>query len=161
MNDAVPHPGPAEVNTANSLRRLTAGLVDLTICLPLWAAGVMWSWPTDLPKVPWSAFDTAIAWLHADPWVGLAPVAWAFGIGLVFNLAFQGRGRETPGKRLLKLRTINRRGHAPSAGHALGYGLLRCVSSAIALGGHLWALVDRQRRTLHDRLAGVWVIHDP
>lgn len=62
----------------------------------------------------------------------------------------------SPGKRMAGLRTVDRDGRRP--------GLLRGLrrSAGLMLNvfglGYLWALVDREKRTWHDRIGGTWVV---
>ena len=146
-----------KVTTAPSWRRALAGGLDMLPCAVIWSALVWLTWPTDLPVVPWNWLDTLIDWLNADPNVLLVPVAWAVLVGFGYNVSFQAFGRETPGKRALRLRTRDAHGRYPSRRHAILYCLLRTLSTLPALAGHLWALADPERRTLHDRLGRVWV----
>lgn len=73
-----------------------------------------------------------------------------------------GRFGRTPGKLLLDLRVVNARtGESPGYGRAfiryIGY-----FVSALPLGlGFVWIVFDRQRRGLHDRIAGTRVIMVP
>lgn len=77
----------------------------------------------------------------------------------VFIVGWALRGA-SPGKLLLELRVVDARsgrhpGWVQSAIRYLGY-----LVSALPLGlGFLWAAFDRERRALHDRLAGTRVVH--
>ena len=67
-------------------------------------------------------------------------------------------GRTTPGKRLLGLQVFAQDGYPPDIGRAAlraaGY-----LASSLLFGlGFLWALIDPQRRALHDRIAGTMVL---
>lgn len=95
------------------------------------------------------------------------PVARAFFLAYVavvpaaYVVLAHGAGGRTLGKRLVGIRVVG------SAGGALGYGralvrllLLPCSVLPLTLG--LWlALFSRDRRTLHDRLAGSRVVREP
>jgi len=147
-----------QVTTAPSWRRGLAGVVDVALCAVAWALLVWLTWPGDLPELPWNWLDTYVDWFNAQPTVLFVPMAWVLVVGFGYNLAFNLRGQETPGKRLLKLRTINADGEFPAPRHAAGYASLRALSTVPLLAGHLWALADPARRTLHDRLGRIWII---
>lgn len=82
-----------------------------------------------------------------------------FGLLTLLYLAlFTALGGETPGKRLLGLRVIDRWGQAPSAGRSLVRAGLALGSAAFALTGFFLVLFDRRRQALHDKLAGTFVV---
>ncbi len=65
---------------------------------------------------------------------------------------------QTPGKMLLKLKVIDKRGNPPgfwrSSLRWAGYSL----SGSLFMLGYLMVLVDRQSQALHDKIAGTYVI---
>jgi uncharacterized RDD family membrane protein YckC len=63
--------------------------------------------------------------------------------------------------RLLREALLAARGGRPSSKRMLGWLAARVVG--VGLGGLslYWSLADRDRRTLHDRIAGIWVVQDP
>ncbi|MBX7110861.1 MAG: RDD family protein [Dehalococcoidia bacterium] len=88
----------------------------------------------------------------------LYPVLYVVGaaIQFVYNLVWNTIGW-SPGKRTVGLRTVDRHGRPPG----LGLGLLRTVGLMVGnvFGlGYLWAFVDRDRRTIHDRIGRTWVV---
>jgi uncharacterized RDD family membrane protein YckC len=69
-------------------------------------------------------------------------------------------GRRTLPMKTWRLRLIGREGRPLCARRALCRYLL-ALAGTLALGaGFLWALVDPDRRFLHDRLAGTRIVHD-
>ena len=78
----------------------------------------------------------------------------------LYVMLFSGLTGRTPGQRLLRLRLVDREGGAP--------GLLRAGirTAALALGmvpgavGPLWAFFDLERRTVHDLVAGTYLVRD-
>lgn len=64
----------------------------------------------------------------------------------------------TPGKRLLGLRVVDARGETPGAGRSLARALGWLLSTPLASAGFLLALVHPRTRTLHDLLAGTYVV---
>jgi uncharacterized RDD family membrane protein YckC len=102
-----------------------------------------------------------------DYWIDLAlagdPGLWgslglAIAIVALYLFLFQAGLGGTPGMRLLRLRVIDVYGDPPglvrSAIRTLGY-----VASAATLGlGFVWIAFDREKRGLHDWVAGTYVI---
>ncbi|MFT7579783.1 MAG: Mce-associated membrane protein [Myxococcota bacterium] len=158
MNLPLPH---NEVVVSPSWRRGLALLVDALPLATLWlllAGAIAAASPSEAPSVPWNLLDTVVDYIHARPKVvllaGVAAVLLLFMVPLVAHLAL---GR-TPGKRLLGLAVVDRQGQPISRSRAIVHCALRVFSVVLVLGGYIWALADPQRRTLHDRLAGVYVI---
>ena len=148
------------VTTAPSWRRALAGTIDIAVCTVAWSLLVWITWP-GLPEVPWNWLDTLVDWFNAKPSVVLVPMVWVLVVGFGYNVAFQAFGRETLGKRALKLKTVDAHGRFPERKKAIAYCALRALSTVPLLAGHLWAIADPERRTLHDRLAKMWVVVEP
>ena len=147
--------------TAGTFRRGLASLIDLAPLLTLWAAGTLGlgaSVQGPLSDSRWNLLDRVVDALNQTPIVLGLPVA-GFVLALFLwhflGLALAGT---TPGKRVLGLRVVSRDGGRPGVGRALAHSTLRVVSLALLAMGHLWQLADPARRTLYDRLAGVWVV---
>ena len=79
-------------------------------------------------------------------------------IVLLYGFLFTATTGATPGLRLLRLRVINVYGDSPEWWR----GLLRCLgllAAGLVLGlGLVWVGFDREKRGLHDWLAGTYVI---
>lgn len=77
----------------------------------------------------------------------------------VFYFAwFHSRSGATPGKKLLKLRVVNRQGEHPSFLHACGRWFASFFSLILYVGFIMAAFTDR-RQALHDMMAKTHVIH--
>jgi len=77
---------------------------------------------------------------------------------LLYGLLFMATTGATPGLRLLRLRVINVYGEAPEWWRAV----LRCAGFLLGLAslglGFVWIGFDREKRGLHDWVAGTYVI---
>ena len=77
---------------------------------------------------------------------------------VLYELIFLALSGQTPGQRLLGMRVIDSYGDAPSPLRAV----VRVVSlwlSLVLFGlGCLWIAFSREKRGLHDLLAGTWVV---
>jgi uncharacterized RDD family membrane protein YckC len=67
-------------------------------------------------------------------------------------------GGQTPGKMLLGLRVVTNDYREPTLQRALARSLCYFLSSAFLGLGFLMAAVDREKRTLHDFIAGTYVV---
>jgi uncharacterized RDD family membrane protein YckC len=77
---------------------------------------------------------------------------------LTVSIALTGR---TVGMRMLSLRTIDRRtGLIPTGGQSIKRAIGYILGLALLGLGVIYALVDRDRRTVHDRFSKTIVIHD-
>jgi uncharacterized RDD family membrane protein YckC len=142
---------------------------------PLWRR--LSAWCVDLVligTVSFLFFYAAAAMVHRDllgPGFDLLAepsratgLLWLFGLllfallTLLYLALFTALGGETPGKGLLGLRVIDRWGQAPSAGRSVARAVLALGSAAFALTGFFLVLFDRRRQSLHDKLAGTFVV---
>ncbi len=157
------HAGLPEVVVAPSWRRALAGLVGWVLGLALWigAIALFVALDADPPAAqPWNLLDRIVDYLQARPgvlWVAFAAAVVA-AIGIPFLV--HGRGWRTPGMRLLHITLIDARGVRPAPGRLLAWLAARFLGVAAGGLSLYWSLVDRDRRTLHDRIAGVWVVHE-
>ncbi|MBI5198353.1 MAG: RDD family protein [Nitrospirae bacterium] len=78
--------------------------------------------------------------------------------GLFYFTFFVGWCGQTPGKRLCKLKVIQKTGEPMTYGRALLRYLAYIVSFIIAGLGFLMIAVDRKKRGLHDLIAGTLVV---
>lgn len=149
------------VLVAPTWRRALATLVDHVPIALLWTA-LVWALvgldadPPDIP--PWNFFDRVVDYIQARPERSLLAVVGLFAIEIGWPLAFTPWLGSTPGKRLLGLTVVDRTGVRPRLGRLLGWAAARLPSAFLAGAGLWWAIVDPERRALHDRIAGVWVI---
>ncbi|MCC6623817.1 MAG: RDD family protein [Deltaproteobacteria bacterium] len=151
------------VTVAPIWRRTLAGLIDLAAVLGLWALAtwaIVASDPEPPTIPPWNPLDRVVDYIQARPGrfassmitLALLHVAWAF---VWTRLSRRG---QSLGQRALGLATIDARGVRPTSGRLLGWLAARLPSTFLAGLGLWWSLVDHERRTLHDRVARVWVI---
>jgi len=141
-------------------RRSFATLIDLAVPATLWVLGtwaLLASDPEPLELPPWNLFDQIVDYLHDRPGRAFLSLTLFIGLQIAWPLAFAGR---TPGKRALDVVMLAGDGRRPGAGRLLLWALWRIPSLALAGLGAWWALLDPERRTLHDRLARVWLVHD-
>jgi uncharacterized RDD family membrane protein YckC len=149
---------------AGMWRRLLAALVDAAIVVPA-AAAAVWAASRlagmQLPPVRGGKID---AWLDlvlaGDPAV-LGALGLAAAVAAVYLLCFQVLAARTPGMRLLGVRVIDVYGAPPSALRSLARTAGYFVSAATGGLGFLWIGFDREKRGLHDWLAGTYVVKAP
>ena len=140
---------PTDTPRAHLPRRLAALFYDLWICLALWlllSALFTLAWTLSghgarQNIAPFSAWQWALwacCWLTAG----------------LYAVASWQRGGQTVGMRAWKLQVVAADG-GPASRAALWRRYAAGTVSVLAGGlGFWWALVDRQRLTLHDRLSG-------
>ena len=78
-------------------------------------------------------------------------------LGLYFVWCWH-RGGQTLPMKTWKLRLVSADGGPVSVSRATLRYLLACLSAALAGAGFAWALFDRDRQFLHDRLAGTRIV---
>lgn len=89
------------------------------------------------------------------------------GIGYVIWFIVVARHGQTPGKQLAKVVCIDRNGDALHFWRMVWreiisqYLLILVTASLFAYLDYLWALWDKDRQTLHDKMAGTWVVSSP
>ncbi|MAG35741.1 MAG: hypothetical protein CL878_05790 [Dehalococcoidia bacterium] len=135
---AVPSPGPpaavpvADLELAGFWRRCGAWLIDGVILI------------------------IGLALTFYLPGPGRLPV---FVLPWVYHWLFTGIKGQTPGKMLLGIKVVDRRGNPPSLGAAALREIVGKILSSIVLYlGFLWVLWDRQQQGWHDQLAGTYVV---
>ena len=153
--------GEQTVRVAGLWRRLLATAIDSLVLSPVllllgWLAlrvtGLRLQLGRDLrPEAILEIFLEGGSFLYGLMGIGLVVV-------LLYGVLFMATTGATPGLRLVRLRVINPYGDSPEWWRML----LRCVGfliSVMLLGlGFLWAGFDREKRGLHDWLAGTYVI---
>lgn len=162
---SLPSPGGAlDLVAAPSWRRALALLVDAIPVAAVWllvATAIGGAAAADTPPAPWNALDLLVDFINAHPAATFAIVAALLALLFAWPWAATLIWGSTPGERLLGLRVVDARGDRPHLARATLHCLLRPISLAALGAGALWALADPERRTLHDRLAGVWIAHGP
>lgn len=159
-------PSPAAaalpIETAGTLRRASAAALD---AMPLMAvsaasalAGVFGAWPTE--TAAYNLFDRFVDVANTHPALLVGPLAFFALAEVVWHAVCVTIGGSTPGKRVLGLRVVGPDGRRPGPIRATVHALLRVVSLATIGFGHFAAIPDPARRTLYDRMAGVYVVVD-
>jgi uncharacterized RDD family membrane protein YckC len=163
---ARPSPGEhaPEVWVAGLWRRALAGLADALIVLPAAIAAV---WLASrlaglgLPPLRDARLDTWLdLFLAGDPAV-LGAAGLAVAVAAIYVLCFQILHARTLGMRLLGLRIIDVYGERPSALRSLARTAGYLAAAATGGLGFLWIGFDREKRGLHDWLAGTYVVKPP
>jgi len=155
-----PRPPPVldhEWSAAPLWRRALAAGLDALVPCAVWALAT-WALVASDPELalpPWNLFDQIVDYLHDRSARSALSIAVLVLAQVAWPIVFAGR---TPGKRALGLALIGVDGRAPTVGRVAAWALWRVPSIALGGLGAWWALVDVERRTLHDRLAGLWLV---
>jgi uncharacterized RDD family membrane protein YckC len=156
-----PPAGERRYRVAGLWRRALTGALDAVVLLPLMAL-----------------FATVTAALGGHPlrslgelgpsWavelaidggsVGLAALLMAAIVAFLYFFVFHLFRGQTPGQRLLRLRVVDVYGERPSVTRVLVRSAAWFVSLAGCGLGLLWIGFDREKRGLHDWLAGTYVV---
>ena len=91
-------------------------------------------------------------------WIELFTQAYLLLVVLLFFTWFWVHGGQTLGMRAARIAVVGPRAHIPSVVRAVVRAVLQAVG--LLLGGVTlaWVIIDRERRTLHDRLANTFPI---
>ena len=149
---------------ASALRRGFAAAIDLILLLPLSAAlGLVLCLTLGLPvpRLAELSPDLLLATLLDGGTTGSVLVLVALGMSVAYFCGFHCARGQTPGKRLLGIMVISSRGERPSIARSLlrtGAYILSALPVSI---GFLWVGFDRERRALHDWVAGTYVVRVP
>ncbi|HEX6635829.1 MAG TPA: RDD family protein [Usitatibacter sp.] len=137
--------GPAPSPPASLVRRLASGLYDLLL-------GVALAMAATLPFVVVFGDST-------EGWRRHLLQAWiVFVVGFYF-VWFWVRGGQTLPMKTWRIRLVSAEGGGPvSPARAAHRYALAVLGLAAAGVGFAWALFDRDRRFLHDRLAGTEIV---
>jgi uncharacterized RDD family membrane protein YckC len=154
--------GP-KVFVAGFFHRLIAGVVDALILTPIL---LFVGWLTvkvtgaQVPPLSELRVESALELVLEGGSLLASLLAMGTVILVLYGSLFIATTGATPGLRLLRLRVINVYGEAPEWWR----GILRCLGEVVAallLGlGLLWIGFDREKRGLHDWLAGTYVIRN-
>ena len=143
-------------------QRMIAFVVDLVLLMLVVvasASGLGWIELDQIPLDPrWGFLDQVADLIHGQgpglvrtSFMALA-VAW--GYGWITEWLFQG----TPGTRFVGAKVIDETGARPGPGKLLFRNGVKMISFlCLGLGG-IWAAFDGERRALHDRLSGTYVV---
>lgn len=152
---------PARFRAAGLLRRAAAAAVDLALLLPvcaLFGLTLCLVFKQPIPRLAELSPDLLIAALLDGNAASEALLALSGILFFLYFFVFHAARGQTPGKKLLGLRVIDAYGARPG----LLRTLVRTVAYALSLLpcslGFLWIGFDRERRALHDWVAGTYVV---
>lgn len=154
-------PDPPRYQAAGFWRRAAAFAVDMAVLCPLFVVlggvvGLLFGRP--LPRLRELGPDLIVSALVDQNFLGEALLMLCGILLLLYFFIFHAFRGQTPGKRLLGVAVIDVYGERPSLARTLlrtsGY-----VLSAVLFSlGFLWIGFDREKRALHDWLAGTYVV---
>jgi len=138
-------------------RRLGAALIDLAIITPaalavIWLAGKLTG--VHVPRGLDFWLDLVLA---SDPALMMA-VGLTIAVAALYVLVFQILHARTLGMRVLRMRVIDVYGDPPSPARCLARTFGYIGAAGTLLLGFLWIGFDREKRGLHDVIAGTYVI---
>jgi uncharacterized RDD family membrane protein YckC len=145
-------------------RRAVAGLIDLAILLPVWAAAglsLCLAFGQPIPRLPELSPDLLIAALLDGNAASESLLAISGIIFFLYFFIFHASRGQTPGKQLLGLRVIDGYGARPGLFRTLIRTASYLLSALPCSLGFLWIGFDRERRALHDWVAGTYVVRVP
>ena len=149
---------PLGFQAAPLWRRLFATLLDALVPLTLWALGtwaLVSSDPESLAIPPWNLFDLFVDYLYERPLRAALSLIVLVALQIAWPVVFRAA---TPGKRALGVALVDGFGAPPPRLGCLAWALWRVPSIALGGLGVWWAVIDPERRTLHDRLARLWLV---
>jgi uncharacterized RDD family membrane protein YckC len=156
-----PYVEPERFRAAGLLRRAAAVVVDLALLLPvcgLFGLTLCLLFKQPIPRLAELSPDLLIAALLDGNAASEALLALSGILFFLYFFVFHAARGQTPGKKLLGLRVIDAYGARPG----LLRTLLRTASYLLSLLpcslGFLWIGFDRERRALHDWVAGTYVV---
>jgi len=98
-----------------------------------------------------------------DPQTGLVLIICVYLFACPYWIICEGLWGATPGKLMLRMRVTDRSGAPIGFGRAIGRNLMRSIFLyVVPFGGIIdavFAMMDDDRRSLHDRVAATYVIH--
>lgn len=149
--------GTLTVDTVGVPGRTMAAAIDLAIVLSVWFALPFGLGGGSLPARE-TPVDHFVRTLLKAPYAAAASALVLLALHGAWHTLGEALLGGSPGKRLLGFRAIAGDGRAPRPARALLHAAARLLT-LVALGlGPAWALVDREHRTLYDRLAGIRVV---
>ena len=142
-------------------KRLGAGLIDLAIVTPLamlltWIAGAIGG--VHLPPSGSRNFDYWLDLLLGTEPALLMAIGLFTAVGMIYLLVFHITTARTMGMRILGMKVIDAYGDPPTNARCVVRTLGYLASGATMFLGFLWIGFDREKRGLHDWLAGTYVV---
>jgi uncharacterized RDD family membrane protein YckC len=151
------------VRAAGFWPRLLAAGLDSFVVLSVTAlvtAGAAVVFGVPMPSAKTFGPDLVLAGLLDRNPLAVGAFGILVGLSTLYQIYLGGMIGQTLGKRICHLRIISTRGTVPGAMRGVFRFLALCISVLPAGLGWLWCLFDRERRALHDHLAGTYVIVD-
>ena len=149
---------------------LIDGLILLVLSIPLWVVGGLLltaNWNTELGTCTDRDGDVYLCDVPTDSTVGWMVVVMGLGIAAMLTIAvfywgrFEGVRGQTPGKKALGLRTMDRATGQPIGfGRGVGRMFARILSQQLLVLGYLWMLWDENKQTWHDKIVRSIVVKE-
>lgn len=152
----------AVVFVAGFWRRFIAAVVDVIVVAPVllflsWLACKITG--DSFPTLAGFRIESLLEIFLEGHSLHLSLLGMAVVILLLYDFVFTAIIGATPGLRLMKLQVINVYGESPPQWWRIMIRSWGCLASCIVLGlGVLWIGFDREKRGLHDWMAGTYVI---
>lgn len=153
--------GPATYRVAGFWRRLCAAAIDAALILPvlcLIAAVIALVLGQPLPRLREIGPDLLVSALLDGDSLSEALLPLSFVLCLIYFFLFHFFRGQTPGKRLLGMAVIDVYGERPGLARTLLRTCGYLLSALLFSLGFLWIGFDREKRALHDWLAGTYVV---
>lgn len=155
---------PSSFRAAGFWRRALATLIDAVLIAPILAVGgalLCLALGQPLPHLAELSPDLLFAAMLDGSALGEAMLLLGLVVTLLYFFVFYATRGQTPGKQALGLTVIDVYGERPG----LAKSLLRTASyvlSALPFSlGLVWIGFDREKRALHDWIAGTYVVRTP
>lgn len=161
MGSGTPSADGARYRVAGFFRRTTAVVLDGLLLVPLvllfgGASSIVAG--QSLPRFGELGFGYLVHLAVDGGTAGAVALGIAGLVVLLYELMFVTLSGQTPGQRVLGMRVIDGYGDPPSVAR----GLVRLLGLGLSLAlfglGCLWIAFSREKRGLHDLLAGTWVV---
>ena len=136
---------PAPLPVPGIARRLASALYDLLLVFALVLIATF-------PFLAFVGIDATHGWRRHLLQLWVVFVAGCYFVG------FWSHGGQTLPMKTWRIRIVTWDGKPVTAGRALHRYLIAILGTIAAGLGFLWALVDRERQFLHDRLAGTRIV---
>jgi len=143
-------------------QRMMAFVVDLVpLILVVVTSASALGW-IDLERIPldprWGFLDQVADLIHDQGSGLLRTFLMALGVAWVYGWITEWLLQGTPGSRVVGTKVIDETGGRPGPGKLLLRNTMKLVSFlCLGLGG-IWAAFDGERRAVHDRLSGTYVV---